>query len=188
MDSSVKMQPKLLFMIGSLRANSASKALGAALAERLADDADVSVAEIGNLPLYNADITDNPAVAALIEAVRSSDGVVFITPEYNYSIPGVLKNAIDWVSRPAYQSAFLHKPCFVVSLSGGALGGVRAQGHLKQMLNGMMADVFPSQEVIVTFGNDKVKEGRFSDEPTLDFGALKLRAFCDHLRDNRRRD
>lgn len=172
------MQPKLLFIVGSLRANSASKALGAALVERLAQDAEITFAEIGNLPLYNADITDNPQVTALIEAVRASDGVVFITPEYNYSVPGVLKNAIDWVSRPAYQSAFVYKQCFIITLSGGAMGGVRAQGHLKQILNGMLANVFPSQEVIVTFGNDKVRDGRFIDEPTLVFGMLKLRDFC----------
>lgn len=181
MDSSTDMQPNLLFMVGSLRANSASKALARAIAERIADEARVTFADIGGLPLYDADLTDHPEVGVLIEQVRTADGVVFITPEYNYSVPGVLKNAIDWVSRPSYQSAFLHKQCFVISLSGGAMGGVRAQGHLKQILNGMLAHVFPSQEVIVPFGNDKIENGQFTHEPTLDFATTKLRELVSFL-------
>ena len=181
MDRSSDMQPNLLFMVGSLRANSASKALARTVAERLAGAAQVTFADIGGVPLYDADLTDHPEVGVLIEQVRAADGVVFVTPEYNYSVPGVLKNAIDWVSRPSYQSAFLHKECFVISLSGGAMGGVRAQGHLKQILNGMLARVFPTQEVIVPFGNDKTENGRFTHEPTLAFATSRLKEFIGFL-------
>ncbi len=173
--------PRLLFMVGSLRTASASRALARALRDAIAPLAEITEADIGSLPLYNADVTDNPEVARLIEQVRSADGVVFVTPEYNYSVPGVLKNAIDWVSRPAYNSAFLNKNCFVVSLSGGAMGGVRAQAHLKYILNGMVAHVFPCQEVIVPFGNDKTEDGRFTHQPTLDFATARLQDFLAAL-------
>lgn len=153
------------------------------MAERLQGHAEVSFAEIGKLPHYNADITNDPHVDTLIEAIRSAEGVAFITPEYNYSIPGVLKNAIDWASRPAYKSVFVNKPCFVISVSGGAMGGVRAQGHLKYILNGMLASVFPSLEVVVPFANDKTSEGRITDEAILTFGAARLTAFASFARE-----
>tara|TARA_R110002020_G_scaffold81191_7_gene201976 strand:- start:2319 stop:2858 length:540 start_codon:yes stop_codon:yes gene_type:complete len=174
--------PKILIMVGSLRAASASKATAQSLAERLQGDADFHFAEIGTLPYYNADLIDDPSVHALLEAIRSADGVVFVTPEYNYSIPGVLKNAIDWASRPAYNSVFLNKACFVISVSGGALGGVRAQSHLKYILNGMLATVFPSLEVVVPFANDKTSEGRMTDETILSFGTARLTAFLAFVR------
>lgn len=177
----LKTAPNLLFMVGSLRAKSASKALSRALAEAIAEQADVVVADIGSLPLYNADVTDHPEVDLLIAQVKAADGVVFITPEYNYSVPGVLKNAIDWASRPAYQSAFVGKECFVISLSGGAMGGVRAQAHLKYILNGVLARIFPCQEVIVPSGNDKTVEGQFTHQPTLDFALLKIQEFVRSL-------
>jgi len=182
MTSKKDLMPKLLFMVGSLRAASASRAMAKSMAERLENDAGVSFAEIGSLPLFNADTLDDPHVSALIAAIGAADGVVFVTPEYNYSIPGVLKNAIDWASRPAYNSVFLSKPCFAISVSGGALGGVRAQSHLKYMLNGMLALVFPSLEVVVPFANDKTSNGRITDEAVLTFGAARLAEFVAFLR------
>lgn len=181
-NTSSEAAPHLLFMVGSLRKASASRALANTIAERIGTKLPVSFADIGGLPLYNADLTDHPEISVLTEQVRAADGVVFITPEYNYSVPGVLKNAIDWASRPAYQSPFFHKKCFMITLSAGAMGGVRAQGHLKQILNGMAAHVFPSQEVVVPFGNDKVEDGRFTHEPTLDFALLKLEEFSRFVR------
>jgi chromate reductase len=79
---------RLLFIPGSLRAASASRATVRALLARLGDKAETAVADIGNLPLYNADVTDNPDVAAFVASVGGADGVVFVTPEYNYSVPG----------------------------------------------------------------------------------------------------
>lgn len=174
--------PKILFMVGSLRAASASKAMALSMAELLAEEAEIAFADIGTLPHYNADTLDNPLVAALNEAIRSADGLVFVTPEYNYSIPGLLKNAIDWASRPAYNSVFVNKPCFVISVSGGALGGVRAQSHLKYILNGMLAVVFPSLEVVVPHANDKIADGRIADQAILSFGRARLVAFIDFVR------
>lgn len=172
---------RLLFVAGSLRAASSSRATVAALIDRLEGAADCTVADPGALPHYNADVTDNPAVAAWIEQVRAADGLVFVTPEYNYSVPGVLKNAIDWASRPAFESVFKGKKCLVISTSGGALGGVRAQGHLKYTLHGMLAEVFAAREVVVPFANAKVEDGKLTDAAILDFAGATLSDFIDWL-------
>lgn len=172
---------RLLLIPGSLRAASSSQAVARTIAERLADRADCSFADIGALPHYNADIADDPAVAGFTRQVAAADGVIFVTPEYNYSIPGVLKNAIDWASRPAYASVFLGKPCFIVSVSGGALGGVRAQAHLKYILNGMLAAVHSGKEVVVPQANAKIEDGRMTDEAVLAFAEDELTAFLGTL-------
>ena len=168
---------RLLFVPGSLRAASASRATIAALADRLDGRAEAAVADPGVLPLYNADVTDNPDVADWIEQIRAADGLVFVTPEYNYSVPGVLKNAIDWASRPAFESVFKGKKCLVISVSGGALGGVRAQGHLKYILHGMLAEVFAAREIVVPFANAKIEDGRLADDAILDFAGATLESF-----------
>ncbi|WP_417683884.1 NADPH-dependent FMN reductase [Roseibium sp.] len=174
---------KLLFIPGSLRSASSSRALINALKGRLEGGAISCVtADPGTLPHYNADIVNDAAVAAFIDQVTTADGVVFVTPEYNYSIPGVLKNAIDWASRPAYASAFKDKPCSVITVSGGALGGVRAQAHLKYVLNGMLAKVFPSQEIVVPHSGQKVSDGIFNDAQVLDFAETTLLAFVADIR------
>jgi chromate reductase, NAD(P)H dehydrogenase (quinone) len=171
----------LLFIPGSLRAAASSRATVRALVARLGDKARSSVADIGLLPHYNADISDDVQVAAFVAQVVAADGVVFVTPEYNYSMPGVLKNAIDWASRPAFASVFKDKPCFVVSVSGGALGGVRAQAHLKYVLNGMLAQVFPCREIVIPMANAKVADGVLVDEAILAFTEETLDAFLATL-------
>jgi len=173
---------RILVMVGSLRAAASSAALARALVERLPDGVSADFADIGSLPHYCADHDGGDAVARLLAQIRAADGVLFVTPEYNYSMPGVLKNAIDWASRPAYQSVFRGKSCFVISVSGGAMGGVRAQAHVKYVLNAMLADVFPFQEVIVPEAPKKVVDGRFADEPTLAFGAAAIAQWTDALK------
>jgi len=172
---------ELLFIPGSLRAASSSRATVRALAKRLEPDVVCHVADPGLLPHYNSDVTGDPAVERFLADMASADGIVFVTPEYNYSIPGVLKNAIDWASRPAYNSVFKDKPCFIVSVSGGALGGVRAQAHLKYVLNGMLAKPFACQEIVVPQANAKIVDGHLADEAILDFAELNLKAFVANL-------
>ena len=171
----------ILFVPGSLRAASSARATVRALQARLPSGLDTSVADIGALPHYNADIEDDPTVAAWIDQVATADAVLFVTPEYNYSIPGVLKNAIDWASRPAFESVFKGKPCAVVTVSGGALGGARAQAHLKYVLNGMLADVYLCKEIVVPMANAKVEDGVMNDAAVLDFAMDNLRGFFDGL-------
>ncbi|GAB5464016.1 NADPH-dependent FMN reductase [Hoeflea alexandrii] len=168
---------QLLFIPGSLREASSSRATVRALVNRLDQDVTCRVADPGRLPHYNADIGHDPAVESFLAEVAAADGVVFVTPEYNYSVPGVLKNAIDWASRPAYNSVFKDKPCFIVSVSGGALGGVRAQAHLKYILNGMLARPFACQEIVIPQANAKITDGHLTDEAILDFAELNMRAF-----------
>lgn len=172
---------KILFVPGSLRAASASRATVRALVQRMEGKAEIAVAEIGALPHYNADVAGDPAVAEFVDAVAGAELVVFVTPEYNYSVPGVLKNAIDWASRPAMDSVFKGKPCLVISISGGALGGVRAQGHLKYILNGMLAEVIPAREIVVPMANTKVEDGVLTDTAVLDFAEETLTAALARL-------
>ena len=171
----------LLLLPGSLRAASASRATARALAERLKDRVSCTIVDVGKLPHYNADLTDDPDVAGFISQIKAARGVVFVTPEYNYSLPGVLKNAIDWASRPAFASVFKGKPCFVVSVSGGALGGVRAQAHLKYVLGGMLADLPAAKEVVIPLANDKVTDGILTDEAVLSFAMAEMEGFLGRL-------
>ena len=173
--------PHILLLPGSLREASSSRATARALAERLKDRATFTTGDIGALPHYNADVTDNAAVEAFKAQVAAADGVIFVTPEYNYSVPGVLKNAIDWASRPGYASVFKGKPCFIVSVSGGAMGGVRAQSHLKYVLNAVLARVFPAREVVIPQANGKVTDGMLTDADTLDFAEGEIGPFLDSL-------
>lgn len=172
---------RLLFFPGSLRAQASSTALLDALAARLPADVTAQTADIGALAHYNADHDGGAPVAALLAQVRAADGVVFVTPEYNYSVPGVLKNAIDWASRPGYNSVFKGKPCLVVTTSGGALGGVRAQGHLKQILSALLAEPLPWQDIVVPEAPKKLVEGVFADQAVLDFAGAAMAAFLARI-------
>ena len=171
----------ILFVTGSLRSASSSRATVRALVQRLEGDVNPVIADIGRLPHYNADVTDDPGVADWIAQVAAADGLVFVTPEYNYSVPGVLKNAIDWASRPAYDSVFKGRKCFVITVSGGVLGGVRAQAHLKYILNGMLAEVHTAKEIVVPNANTKVADGLLTDAAVLDFAEETLRGFVAGL-------
>lgn len=171
----------LLFICGSLRAASSARGTQKALQAALAGACAFDEADIGALPHYNADITDNRQVGTFKRQVDEADGVVFVTPEYNYGIPGVLKNAIDWASRPGYASVFKDKPVFVITVSGGALGGVRAQAQLKYAMSAVLARVFPYQEVVVPTANEKMKDGLLADEAIISFATEGLKAFIADL-------
>ena len=142
---------------------------------------------IGALPLYNFDIQTEQgfpaAVSALSDAIRGANGVIFVTPEYNYSVPGVLKNAIDWVSRVPNQP-LAGKPVAIQSASPSILGGGRAQYHLRQMMVFLDALVFNKPEIMVTFVNTKVDEaqGVLTDEPTRKIIAQQLADFSKFIR------
>lgn len=141
---------------------------------------------IGTLPLYNFDVQTEqgfPApVTVLGDAIRVASGVLFVTPEYNYSVPGVLKNAIDWVSRLPNQPLG-GKPVAIQSASPSVLGGARAQYHLRQMMVFLDALVLNKPEIMVTFVNTKVDEaqGVLTDEPTRKIIAQQLAAFSKFI-------
>lgn len=175
---------KILGIAGSLRAASSSRAVLRAVLGDLPAGVDHATAEIWPLPHYNSDHDGGPEVAAFIADIAAADGLIFVTPEYNYSVPGVLKNAIDWASRPAYASVFAGKSCLIISVSAGALGGVRAQAHLKYILNGMLAQVHPGQEMVVPHAPKKMDQGVFADTDILGFISAQARDFCAALRKN----
>ncbi|MBA1204561.1 NAD(P)H-dependent oxidoreductase [Pseudomonas capeferrum] len=123
-------------IVGSLRKESYNRKMAHALAGLAPSSLELKIIEIGDLPLYNEDIDAEPpqAYTRFRNAVKSQDAVLFVTPEYNRSVPGVLKNAIDVGSRPYGNSAWAGKPCAVISVSPGAIGGFGANHHLRQSL------------------------------------------------------
>lgn len=174
---------KIVGISGSLREGSYNSALlraGAALAPK---GVSVEIAGIGDIPLYNEDVKQQgfpAAVEELASAIRAADGVWIATPEYNYSIPGVLKNAIDWVSRVENQP-FAGKPVAIMGASLGRLGTARSQYHLRQVMVFVDAIVMNKPEVFVGGAKDLFEEGELTDETTRDFLDKQLGAFLDWI-------
>ncbi len=135
----------ILGISGSLRKASYNRLLLKTAGMLLDNHASLTLFDLDDIPLYNAELdgTDKPEpVQKLLNAISASDGLLFATPEYNYSIPGVLKNAIDWASRPAFKSVLANKPAAIISASQSAAGGVRAQVHLRDVLSSTLTPVY----------------------------------------------
>jgi chromate reductase len=166
---------------GSLRRGSYNTAALRAARELAPDDMTIEIAPIEDLPLYNADVqaVGFPAeVLSLGARIAAADAVLFASPEYNYSIPGVLKNAIDWVSRLPDQP-FAGKPIGMLGASPSLLGAARAQYHLRQCF--VFLDALPvnKPEVFITMAAQKFDEsGRLTDEPTRGFIRQHLEALA----------
>ncbi|HWP97646.1 MAG TPA: NAD(P)H-dependent oxidoreductase [Syntrophomonadaceae bacterium] len=131
-----KREVKILGMAGSLRRGSFNKAALRAAGELLPPDAHLEIIDLAEIPFFNEDLEGEPlpeAVLNLAKAVQEADALLLSTPEYNYSVPPVLKNAIDWVSRPSTGAPANGKPVAIISASPGMFGGARAQYHLRQV-------------------------------------------------------
>jgi chromate reductase, NAD(P)H dehydrogenase (quinone) len=153
---------------GSLREKSYNLAALRAAQELLPTGAELEIVSLGNLPLYNQDLEqDEPeTVRSFKEKIREADALLIVTPEYNFSIPGVLKNAIDWASRPAGKSVLRNKPTAIMGV-GGRMGTARAQQHLRQILEHLRADIVDKPEVYVANGWEKFdSNGNLTDEQT----------------------
>jgi chromate reductase len=160
-----------LGLVGSLRKGSHSRAVLQAIADRLAPDIAITVHDLADIPLYNADLdgdTKPGPVARLKAAIGDADGIVISTPEYNYGIPGVLKNAIDWVSRPAFNSVLKGKPVTFMTVSPGFVGGARAQGPMKQLLAACLMDLLPTPELVFAKAGEMFEDGKLKDPASLD--------------------
>lgn len=161
---------KILAIAGSLRKKSFNRALVNTLCDLAPSSMRIEIAEIADLPFYNADIDVEGGpdpVRKFKAAIADAHGIIIATPEYNYGIPGVLKNAIDWASRPSYQSVFVHKPVAILGASMSVVGTARAQAHLKQVLLSMLAEVFPYPEVLIATAQQKFNASlELSDEVT----------------------
>jgi chromate reductase, NAD(P)H dehydrogenase (quinone) len=163
---------KIVGMSGSLRKGSFNSAALRAAQTLAPDGATIEIAEIGDLPLYNDDVRAAgypPAAERLRAQLGAADAILFVTPEYNYSISGVLKNAIDWASRPPNQP-FDGMPIAIMGASGGILGTARAQYHLRQMMVFLNAYPLNKPEVMIGQAQNKFdKDGNLTDEGTKDF-------------------
>lgn len=157
-------QTKIAVIVGSLRRDSFNKKLAAALAKLAPADVTLTELQIGDLPLYNQDDDGNqaPAVKRLKSEIAASQGVIFVTPEYNRSVPGVLKNAIDNASRPYGQSAWAGKPAGVLGVSVGAIGTALAQQHLRNILAYLDMPTLGQPEVFI-----QAKDGLFDADGSI---------------------
>src|SRR5689334_14703704 len=142
---------KILGIPGSLRKASYNRFLLRAAQQLAPKDANIEVFELHDIPPFNQDEERNPPerVALLKSKAREADGILFVTPEYNYSVPGVLKNAIDWASRPYGDSAWFGKTAAIIGASVGRMGSARAQYHLRQSCVYLDVNVINQPEVMV---------------------------------------
>lgn len=157
----------ILGFAGSLRTGSYNKAILHTATELLPQNTGLEIFDLEGIPPFNQDMEASiPAkVKEFKSKIRAADAILIATPEHNYSIPGVLKNAIDWASRPYGDNSFQGKPVAIMSASSGMLGGARAQYHLRQVF--VFLDMHPLNrpEVFVNFVNQKIdKQGKFNDE------------------------
>jgi chromate reductase len=159
---------RLLALVGSLRKASHNRALVRELAAVLPEGVTLEIYDrLGEIVTFDPDVAGEPEVVThLKEAIRAADGLVFATPEYNYSISGVLKNAIDWSTRPLATSALRGKPCGILSASTGISGGMRAQLHLRQILVFTNTPAMNQPEVIIPRAQDRFVDGALTDAST----------------------
>lgn len=165
----------IIALVGSLRKKSFNMQLALTMQERYKDKLNIHIADLGALPHFNQDQeTDPPQVVKEFKAsIKEADGVVIVTPEYNWSVSGVLKNALDWASR--VDKVFIGKPVMTMGVTPGMLGTVRAQLHLRQILSapGLQANVLSpgGNEVLVNMAPEKFdpEKGRLVHEDTLSF-------------------
>jgi len=148
---------RILGIAGSLRRDSYNRATLRAAIELAPVDASIDIFELDGIPGFNQDEEQNPPakVVELKRRIREAGAILFVTPEYNYSVPGVLKNAIDWASRPYGDSAWNGKPAAIMGASVGTIGTARAQYHLRQMM--VFLNMFPVNQPEVMIGNASEK-------------------------------
>jgi chromate reductase len=172
---------RVAVVVGSLRKDSLNRKMAKAMASLAPPSLALEIVEIGDLPLYNQDDDAAPpaASAAFKKKIAGADAVVFVTPEYNRSVPGVLKNAIDIASRPYGQSAWDGKPAAVMSVSPGAIGGFGANHHLRQSLVFLNMPTLQQPEAYVGGAGDMFDEsGAIKKPDTKQFVEKFLAAFA----------
>jgi len=181
-------QLRVLVICGSLRKGSYNAGLARSLPSLAPPELTfVEAPPFETIPLYNYDIQAAagfpPAVETWAEAIRAADGVVIVSPEYNWSIPGPLKNALDWVSRMK-DNPFKDKPVALQSASTGQVGGARMQYHLRMVLTSIDALIMGRPEIFVNFAAKKFDEKlvELIDEPTREIVKLQLATFAKFIR------
>ena len=177
---------RFVVIVGSLRRASFNAAIARALPALAPDGVSIALlGSVGDFPLYNFDEQEKgfpPAAIAMADAIAKADGVIFVTPEYNHSVPGVLKNAIDWISRLPNQP-FAGKPVALQSASPGPLGGGRVQYDLRRSMVFLDAHTLNKPEIFIGNCASKFDEktGELKDEATRGFIKQQLAAFATYI-------
>jgi chromate reductase, NAD(P)H dehydrogenase (quinone) len=176
---------RILGIAGSLRRQSYNRAALRAATQVALESATVEIFELDGIPGFSEDDEQNPPakVVELKRRIREADAILFVTPEYNYSIPGVLKNAIDWASRPYGDNAWSGKPAAIMGASTGTIGTARAQYHLRQVM--VFLNMFPvnQPEVMIAKAHERFDaEGNLTDEKTKEFIRQLLQSLVDWTR------
>ncbi|MES2482640.1 MAG: NAD(P)H-dependent oxidoreductase [Pseudomonadota bacterium] len=175
----------LLGVSGSLRAGSINSAILRTLQDKVPEGVVLDIFPLDRIPLYNQDHDGAcpPAdVARFKDAIAKADGLVICTPEYGFGISGVLKNALDWASRPAFGSPLKDKPSLVMSASPAFTGGVRAHGQVRETLVGALARVIARPPVVIGSAHTKVVDGRLVDEANLKFATDAVADLIEEVR------
>ena len=175
---------QLVALVGSLRASSINRAIFNATVEVAPANLTIVEAPIGRLPFFDQDLEASlpEAVEEFHAQLRAADGVLIFTPEYNYSIPGVLKNAIDWGSRPSGNGSLNGKPVTIFGASGGRSGTMRAQMHLRTIVGHLDMPAMPKPEYILPFAGRAMEDGRLVDSEERQRLADMLVKFSDWVR------
>ena len=170
----------ILGFAGSLRKDSYNRSLLRAALELVPKDARLEIFDLDGIPPFNQDLENQPSekVKEFKAKIRAADAILIATPEYNYSIPGVLKNAIDCATRPYGDNAFEHKPVAIMGASPGMLGTARAQYHLRQSFVFLTCFALNQPEVMVPFAQEKIdRDGKVTDQKTRE----KIRELLESL-------
>ncbi|SMC19570.1 NAD(P)H-dependent FMN reductase [Andreprevotia lacus DSM 23236] len=180
------MSTRVLAIVGGISSNSINQSVFRALQKLAPAGYELSQFDISTLPFFSQDLeNDPPAVVKLLrEQVAAADAILFITPEYNRSIPGVLKNAIDWASRPYGQSKWDCKTAAVLGASIGNIGTFGAQHHLRQVLAYLNLRVLGQPEAYLNV-SQSLENGEITAQPTLDYLASYWKAFTAWIEHNR---
>lgn len=173
---------RILGVAGSLRHASLNRALLRAAGEVAPEGVTIEPFDLAVVPLYNGDVEaggDPEGVAAFKAAIRAADGVLFACPEYNHGVPGVMKNAVDWASRPPGDAALNGKPVGIVGASPGQTGSARGQSQLRQAFEFTNSFCMPQPEILVFRAHEKFDaDGRLIDEPTRKYLARYVAALA----------
>ena len=171
---------RVLGIAGSLRLGSLNRALLRATAKLAPTGMSIDTFDLADVPLYNGDVEaagDPPGVAAFKDAIRAADAVLFVTPEYNHGVPGVMKNAVDWASRPARDAALNGKPVGIIGASPGQTGTARGQSQLRQAFEFTNSFCMPQPEILVFRALEKFDaSGELTDAKTAEFLGKYLEA------------
>jgi chromate reductase len=176
---------RLLAISGSIRRASHCTAVLRSLQTLLPHEVTLELFPLDEVPMYNADLDgDQPpaAVTRLKSAIGGADGLVLCSPEYNYGMPGVLKNAIDWASRPGFASPLKGKPALIMTASPGTAGGVRAQAQIRDALAATLARPLVRQHIAIAGVATRIQDGQLVDKPTLDIVQAGLHELVDEIR------